>query len=73
MKLERSSKALSNSGSRKAWAEMTAVRAKSAIWRSPTRPMPMVLPRTILVGLVEVTRVSMMREVFSVVMELETW
>ena len=49
-----------------------AVAVKSTTCPSPTNPIPIVLPSTIVRGLVDVTRVSMILEVFSTVMELET-
>ena len=73
VKLERSSRAFRISGSRQNFAQTTAVAPKSITCPRPTRPIPMVLPRMIVRGLVEVTRVSIILEVFSVVMELETW
>ena len=38
-----------------------------------TTPIPIVLPRTIVLGDVDVTNVSIIFDVFSVVIELETW
>lgn len=41
-------------------------------WINPTIPIPSVFPKTIVDGLVDVTSVSIIFEVFSVVIELET-
>ena len=64
--------ALSSSESRKVHALKIATMTKSSICPSPTSPIPIVLPRMMLRGLVEVTKVSIILEVFSTVIELET-
>ena len=40
---------------------------------NPTIPIPIVFPNTIVLGDVDVTNVSIIFDVFSVVIELDTW
>ena len=71
--LDISNTASNNSGAKKAFALISAVATITTICNNPTIPIPMVFPSTMVVGLVEVTNVSIIFDVFSVVMELDTW
>lgn len=42
-------------------------------WSKPIIPIPIVFPSTIVEGFVDVTNVSIIFDVFSVVIELDTW
>ena len=61
-----------NSGSKNALALISAVPTSNINCNSPTTPIPMVLPNTIVFGDVEVTSVYIIFDVFSVVIELDT-
>ena len=52
--------------------DINAVAIIAAICINPTIPIPIVFPNTIVLGVVEVTSVSMIFDVFSVVIELDT-
>ena len=62
----------STPGSKNVLALIKAVATINIIWAKPTRPIPIVFPSTIVLGLVDVTSVSIIFEVFSVVIELDT-
>ena len=67
------SSAISNSsGSRNDFALIAAVNIIAANWHVPISPTPSVFPIIIFVGLVDVTSVSIIFDVFSVVIELDT-
>ena len=59
-------------GSRKSFADIKAVATNKHTCTNPTIPIPIVFPNTIVFGLVEVTNVSIIFDVFSVVIELDT-
>ena len=61
-----------NPGSKNVFALIKAIATINIIWAKPTVPIPIVFPSTIVFGLVDVTRVSIIFEVFSVVIELDT-
>ena len=71
--LDISNTASNNSGSKNALALNKAVPTINIICSKPTIPIPNVLPNTIVLGLVDVTNVSIIFDVFSVVIELDTW
>ena len=64
--------ASNNSGSKNNFALTKAVPTISINCNRPTIPIPIVFPKTIVLGDVEVTSVSIIFDVFSVVIELDT-
>ena len=52
--------------------EISATITITATCNSPTIPIPIVFPKTIVFGVVDVTSVSIIFDVFSVVIELDT-
>ena len=64
--------AFNNSGSKNTLADINATPTITHICINPTIPIPIVFPNTIVLGDVEVTNVSIIFEVFSVVIELDT-
>ena len=70
--LDISNTVFNNSGSKNAFALTKAVPTISVNCINPTIPIPIVFPKTIVVGVVDVTNVSIIFDVFSVVIELDT-
>ena len=60
-------------GSKNTFALINAVPTSRIICNNPTMPIPIVFPSTIVFGDVDVTSVSIIFDVFSVVIELDTW
>ena len=52
--------------------DIKAVAIIAAICNNPTIPIPIVFPNTIVLGVVDVTNVSIIFDVFSVVIEVDT-
>ncbi|MEI3433579.1 MAG: hypothetical protein V8R26_00760 [Clostridia bacterium] len=59
-------------GSKNTFALINAVPTSRIICNNPTMPIPIVFPSTIVFGDVDVTSVSIIFDVFSVVIELDT-
>ena len=55
------------------FADIIAVPTIKHTCTNPTIPIPIVFPNTIVFGVVDVTHVSIIFDVFSVVIEADTW